>query len=95
MKFDEFSQSLKESHPPAQYSETLQSLWHAKKENWDRAHQIVQDLSSREAAWVHAYLHRVEGDISNADYWYSRSGHSRSKLTLDEEWMEIVKALLH
>lgn len=57
-------------------------------------HKITQDINGKDAAWVHAYLHRKEGDSGNASYWYSRAGKSFSNKTLDEEWEEIVKALI-
>ena len=57
----------------------LAALWWAAKGNWDEAHKIVQDEETADAAWVHAYLHRVEGDLGNAGYWYRRAGTSRSR----------------
>jgi hypothetical protein len=54
--------------------------------NWDKAHELVQDLNASEAAWIHAYLHRKEGDLWNADYWYRRAGKPSFKGTLEEEW---------
>ena len=62
--------------------------------DWDQAHSIVQDDNGRDAAWVHAYLHRVEGDLGNAGYWYRRAGKSVAKAPLDAEWAEIAAALL-
>ncbi len=72
----------------------LQSLWHDAKGDWEKAHTLVQDLESKESAWVHAYLHRKEGDISNAGYWYRRAGKPVFTGTLLQEWEEIVTALL-
>jgi hypothetical protein len=62
--------------------------------DWTRAHEIAQDIETAEAAWVHAYLHRREGDQSNAAYWYRRAGKPVARGSLDEEWRAIVSALL-
>lgn len=70
------------------------ALWHAAHGDWHTAHELVQDEEGRAAAWVHAYLHRVEGDIANAGYWYSRAGQPRTDVPLDAEWNEIAAALL-
>jgi len=72
----------------------LQSLWWARKGDWDKAHKLVMDDSSREAAWVHAYLHRVEGDLPNARYWYRQAALPAADGTLDGEWTAITEALL-
>ena len=72
----------------------MQALWRAAKDDWDGAHALVQDETSAEAAWVHAYLHRVEGDLGNAGYWYRRAGKPVAKSALDKEWAEIAAALL-
>jgi hypothetical protein len=90
MTLDEFNSSIN----PADLSLELQSLWHDAKGDWEKAHTLVQDLNTKEAAWVHAYLHRKEGDISNAGYWYRRAGKPEFKGGLEQEWEDIVKALL-
>jgi hypothetical protein len=79
--------------PPKTVSAALQALWWAKKGDWDRAHRIVMDEHSREAAWVHAYLHRVEGDLGNAGYWYRQAQRRQATGALEAEWDAIVKAL--
>jgi hypothetical protein len=94
MTLASFKASLSESAPSADLSAELQALWHDARGDWERAHVIVQDLDSREAAWVHAYLHRKEGDRSNARYWYARAGKPESHASLDEEWASLVTALL-
>lgn len=94
MDVEGFRQSVSDSGPPAGLSGPLQGLWHAAKGNWNRAHEIVQDDESREAAWVHAYLHRVEGDLGNAGYWYRRAGQPADTGSLDDEWSTISFALL-
>lgn len=67
----------------------LSALWHEARGNWVRAHEIVQDLDGKEAAWIHAYLHRKEGDLWNARYWYDRAGRDESKCSFDVEWQMI------
>lgn len=95
MRMDEFNQSIKtqENCPPS-LPKALQALWHAKKGDWDKAHQIVQAASDTDSGWVHAYLHREEGDIGNARYWYRRTGRPEFKAALDQEWQEIATTLL-
>lgn len=94
MTFEEFSQSSGSSVPPEGLSGPLLALWHAKQGRWDEAHGIVQNLPTREAAWVHAWLHRQEGDDPNARYWYDRAGKSPCKGSLDEEWEDLSRGLL-
>ena len=65
------------------------ALYWDKEENWDQAHELVQDLSTQDAAWIHAYLHRKEGDDWNAAYWYKKAGKDFYKGTLDEEWQAL------
>ena len=69
-------------------------MWHDAKGDWNKAHAIIQNIEDKKAAWVHAYLHRKEGDIGNADYWYRRAGKSRPSGSLETEWENIVKELL-
>ncbi len=80
--------------PPANASVYLQALWYDAKDNWQKAHELIQDINDKNAAWVHAYLHRKEGDIGNADYWYSRAGKRRPSLTLAEEWDKLAEEFL-
>ncbi len=94
MTFEEFRQSIEASSPPAGLDGVLEGLWYGGHGDWDRAHRIVQEISGSDAAWVHAWLHRQEGDSWNAGYWYQRAGRPRSSLSLDEEWEEIARALL-
>lgn len=79
---------------PAGLTPPLRAMWHDVKDDWDAAHRIAQDDDSPEAAWVHAYLHRREGDISNARYWYARAGRREYHGSLQLEWEGIVRALL-
>lgn len=79
---------------PPHLSAPLRALWTLARGDWDEAHRLVQDESTPEAAWVHAHLHRVEGDDGNAAYWYSRARQPVSQASLDEEWHAMVGALL-
>src|SRR5918912_3434199 len=94
MDISDFKASTAGSAPPAGLTGPLEGLWWAAKGDWDRAHRIVQDDEGREAAWVHAYLHRVEGDLPNAGYWYRVAGAPVAQGTLEDEWSAIVAALL-
>lgn len=94
MNAADLSASLTEVAPPASIAGPLAGLWWAAKGDWDRAHTIVQDDASREAAWVHAYLHRVEGDLPNAGYWYRTAGQPVAGGAPEEEWSAIAAALL-
>lgn len=85
---------FKASTKSPELSLELKSLWHDAKGDWEKAHTLVQDSNTTESAWVHAYLHRKEGDTSNALYWYRRAGKPEFKGTLEQEWEEIVTALL-
>jgi hypothetical protein len=90
--FDEFMTSLAESVPP-KISPALVALWHDAKGNWSEAHEVAQEIDDATGAWVHAYLHRKEGDLGNAAYWYRRAGKPIASGSLEEEWRQIVVAL--
>jgi hypothetical protein len=77
---------------PSQFSSSaeLKALWYDGKGEWKKAHDQVDHLSGKTAARVHAYLHRKEGDLWNADYWYSKAGEKRPNQTLEEEWQDLV-----
>jgi hypothetical protein len=94
MTFTEFRESLKQSSPPSQLTDTLQALWYDGKGDWEAAHNVAQEIHTREGSWIHAYLHRKEGDLGNASYWYHRANQPVSKKTLEEEWEDITRALL-
>ena len=89
-----FIASLGGAAPAPGLNAPLAGLWWAAKGDWDQAHRIVQDDNSREAAWVHAYLHRVEGDLGNAGYWYRQAGQMAAKDSLEAEWERIAATLL-
>jgi hypothetical protein len=88
-----FNSTLEENAPPVGISPALKGLWYDKNGEWDKAHEMIQDESDADSAWVHAYLHRKEGDLFNADYWYRRAGKSRSPTDFDQEWEQLVSAL--
>ena len=95
MTIEEFRASLSEPGPPAGLPSLLTALWWDAKGNLDRAHEIAQDEVGQEAAWVHAYVHRKEGDADNAGYWYRRAHQPHSESSLEEEWRQIATVLLH
>ncbi len=80
--------------PPADASPCLAALWHDAAGEWATAHELVQDCPGPEAAWVHGYLHRKEGDRSNAAYWYRLAERPFCELSLEDEWADITRALL-
>ncbi|MGB8400894.1 hypothetical protein [Bradyrhizobium sp.] len=94
----EFKASLSGAAPAPQLDAPLAALWWAakgaSKGGWDEAHKIVQDEPTADAAWVHAYLHRVEGDLGNAGYWYRKAGQPVAKDSAESEWERIASALL-
>ena len=94
MDMTAFKQSIAASQPPAQASVYLKALWYDANGEWNKAHELIQDLPDKNAAWIHAYLHRKEGDQWNADYWYRNAGKKRPALTLDEEWAQLATAFL-
>jgi len=78
------------AEPPDDFSEQEKALWFAGKGNWEKAHLIVQDLNDSLSYHIHAFLHRQEGDYSNAGYWYHKAGVKMPETSLDSEWEEIV-----
>jgi hypothetical protein len=95
MTFDEFESSLHGNEPPAGLSPYLTALWHEGRGDWNRAHEIVQEINTPAAARLHAYLHRQEGDESNARYWYRQADESfPAGQSLDGEWRELVQRWL-
>ena len=94
MNFDNFRESLQRDGPPRALDFALTALWWDAKGDWKTAHESAQQDESPRAAWVHAYLHRKEGDSSNAAYWYRRAGKNPAQSSIEHEWREITKALL-
>ena len=94
MTLDDFRRSIADPAPPAGLSPALCALWHQGKGDWEAAHQAAQDDEGREAAWVHAHLHRVEGDDANAGYGDRRAGQPHCREPLADEWESVAAALL-
>lgn len=89
--YAEFQESLSASIPPTTWPEALKGLWYDAKDDWEASHDIAQEMRSDLGSWIHAYLHRKEGDKFNAGYWYRRAGRPFSKLGLEKEHQEIVE----
>ncbi|MGA3107131.1 MAG: hypothetical protein ABSD53_21825 [Terriglobales bacterium] len=94
MTFEEFHQSLTAAEPRTGLTLALAGLWWDAKGDWTRAHESAQQDEGPDGSWVHAYLHRKEGDLGNATYWYRRAGKPVCREPLDAEWVSIVKVLL-
>ena len=90
----EFKASLLGAAPAPGLGAPLAALWWAAKGNWDQAHRIAQDEAGADGAWVHAYLHRVEGDLGNAGYWYRQAGKPVATDAIETEWERMVLSLL-
>ncbi len=86
----------RDAAPPTSLSSPLRALWLAKKGRWDDSHDVVNDLPTSMGSWIHAHLHRIEGDLGNAAYWYARAGRDaiRTQHDLDGEWRDLVLANL-
>jgi hypothetical protein len=91
MHYDEFISSLKLNEPPQKITPVLKALWYDGKGDWEGSHNIAQEITDKNGSWIHAYLHRKEGDISNARYWYSMAGKSLPNQSLQAEWDDLVK----
>ncbi len=97
MSFEELRTSVrKDPAPPAALSDALKALWHDARGDWDKAHTLAQEDEGRDGSWIHAYLHRKEGDRANAGYWYAKANRPMpaNGFSLDEEWAAIARALL-
>ncbi len=94
MTLQEFRDSLRREEPSGQISFALAGLWWDAKGNWKQAHESAQRDEGRAGTWVHAYLHRKEGDSSNARYWYRRAGKPPAQSSLEQEWLDIAESLL-
>lgn len=94
MTLQDFKSTIAAGTEPARVSIALKAMWYDASGNWDRAHDIAQEIHGADGSWIHAYLHRKEGDQSNAAYWYQRAGRPVCRTSLDEEWDEIATALL-
>lgn len=94
MTFDEFVASTSDSAPPESLSGVLKALWFAEKGDWEASHDIAQDIHSPDGSWMHAYLHRAEGDLGNASYWYNRANQPVASGSLDEERHDLIRTFL-
>jgi len=94
MTLSEFKESLKQPDAPANVSPLLRALWYDAKGDWHASHNVAQDVNTEDGSWVHAYLHRKEGDNGNAAYWYHRAKRPVCSTSLQEEWESITLALL-
>jgi hypothetical protein len=94
MEWEEFQESLKGGTPPASLPLTLAALWWDAKGNWTKAHECAQQEETADHAWVHAYLHRKEGDVPNARYWYHQANRPVANGELTDEWTRIARTLL-
>ena len=94
MTLTQFRGTLASPEPPPDLSGALTALWHDGRGDWEAAHRVAQDIETPEGAWIHAYLHRKEGDPTNAAYWYRRAAKPIPSVPLDAEWEAIAGALL-
>lgn len=94
MNASEFRESTKQQIPPEGMTAPLAALWWDAKGDWTLAHGLVDELESNDGMVVHAYLHRKEGALSNADYWYARAGRNFHRPELEDEWEALVMGLL-
>ena len=94
ISFEDFRATLDGPAPPAGVCPPLAAMWHDAKGDWEAAHHLAQSEDNADGAWVHAYLHRVEGDLANAGYWYRRAGKPVNRQPLPDEWTTIVQSLL-
>jgi hypothetical protein len=90
----DFKRTFSDTQPPASLAPPLRALWHDAKGDWNAAHQVAQDIDDETGAWIHAYLHRKEGDLANAGYWYRRARKPECRESLEAEWDQIASALL-
>lgn len=96
MTLEVFKSTLVHKEPAPELPGTLKALWYDAKENWEKAHDIAQEIDTPEGSRIHAYLHRKEGDLGNAGYWYRRAGKEMpGNSTLEEEWEQLVKLMLN
>ena len=92
--YEVFVESVQKDNPHEKLPPTLVSLWWDRKGDWARAHAIAQEIPTVQGSAVHAYLHREEGDLWNADYWYRRAGRRRPELSLAREWERLAREML-
>jgi hypothetical protein len=94
MTFEAFQNSLSQPSLPVGLSPLLQALWHDARNDWEASHNVAQEIHTNDGSWIHAYLHRKEGDTGNAGYWYRKAGKPFPVVTVNQEWEMLVKAFL-
>jgi hypothetical protein len=94
MTYEQFIASTHHAQPPEEQHPALKAMWYDIQGEWECAHDIAQDIHSAEGSWIHAYLHRKEGDLPNARYWYRQAGKNEFHGSLQEEQEYIVRVLL-
>lgn len=92
--YQNFKLTLEDNRPPKDWPEALMAVWFAKKDDWEASHNIAQEMKDDLGSWIHAYLHRQEGDEFNAGYWYRRAGRAYPKKSLQEELQEITEYII-
>ncbi|MEM9647887.1 MAG: hypothetical protein AAF969_05355 [Bacteroidota bacterium] len=92
--YEQFQETLAHSSPPENWSEALRALWYAAKDDWNASHNIAQDLHTQMGSWIHAYLHRQEGDEWNAGYWYRQAGEPFPNKSLEDELQHLIEVVL-
>lgn len=92
--FEEFLKTCQNERPPEEWPKGLRALWYDAKGNWNASHDIAQDLPSESGYWIHAYLHRKEGDQFNANYWYRRANRPYPNLSLEQEFKLLVEYII-
>lgn len=92
--YSEFQDSLSNRHPPTNWTEGLKALWYDAKNDWEGSHNIAQEMHDDLGSWIHAYLHRKEGDEFNAGYWYRQAGRHFPQISLEDEHKKIVISIL-
>ncbi|SHI94663.1 hypothetical protein [Pseudozobellia thermophila] len=92
--YQEFQSTLGQGKPSSDWPEALKAMWYAANGNWEAAHDIAQEIYTDVGSWIHAHLHREEGDRFNAGYWYRKAGRPYCNATLEEERREITVFVL-
>lgn len=95
MNYEEFIFSIEKNKPPTKLNKYLAILWYDRKGKWNIAHNLAQAIYNRDGSLLHAYLHRKEGDLANAAYWYSNADMEMPNISLNKEWEKLVKKYLN
>ncbi|MBK9984983.1 MAG: hypothetical protein IPP15_21905 [Saprospiraceae bacterium] len=95
VNINDFIQSTNDDHPPEGLNSLLLALWYDAKGDWEKSHNIAQDIDTKGGALIHAYLHRKEGDDWNADYWYRKAGEKKPEISINKEWEILTNKFLY